>query len=111
MASAELFVGIDVSKAELEVYEHPTDVHWSVSNDPAGHEQLVRRLTRQAPWRVFPITEPQDVSRRTSATFLCKVPGFQYNGSNNPLDPCGVACAASGIYPAWMSGGRGLSDE
>jgi transposase len=71
MASRELFVGIDVSKAELEVYEHPAGVHWSVSNDPAGHEQLVQRLTQQAPTRI--VLEATGGWERAAAYALAEV--------------------------------------
>lgn len=43
------FVGIDVSKAELEVYVRPTGEHWCVTNDAAGYAQLVQRWQVQAP--------------------------------------------------------------
>lgn len=49
MNSTESFVGIDVSKAELDVYVRPDNLHWTVPNDAEGHAQLVRRLSPIAP--------------------------------------------------------------
>lgn len=43
------FIGIDVSKAELEVHVRPTGEHWCVPNDTAGHDQLVKRWQAQPP--------------------------------------------------------------
>ena len=42
MSEAEAYVGIDVSKAELEVAVE--DEGWTVSNDEAGIEVLVEQL-------------------------------------------------------------------
>jgi transposase len=49
MTSTESFVGIDVSKAELDVYVRPDNLHWTVPNDAEGHAQLVRRLSPIVP--------------------------------------------------------------
>jgi len=49
MNNSQSFVGIDVSKAELEVYVRPNGTHWTVHNDAEGHSQLVRRLSTMAP--------------------------------------------------------------
>ena len=37
-----IFVGIDVSKATLDIYVRPDGTHWTVPNDAEGHTQLVR---------------------------------------------------------------------
>jgi transposase len=37
-------VGIDVSKAQLDVALRPTDAGWHVTNDEAGIAGLVERL-------------------------------------------------------------------
>ena len=42
MSEAEAYVGIDVSKAELEVAVE--DEGWTVSNDESGIEMLVEQL-------------------------------------------------------------------
>ena len=41
---AHLFVGVDVSKDRLDIAAHPEPASWSVANDEAGIEDLVRRL-------------------------------------------------------------------
>ena len=45
MAQIVTTVGIDVSKDRLDVAVHPTDEQFSVTNDPIGWRELVRRLT------------------------------------------------------------------
>jgi transposase len=55
MAQTLTFVGIDVSKARLDVHRHPDGAAFSVSNDPAGHRQLrgwMRRCGEPAALRV-----------------------------------------------------------
>ena len=49
MNSTQSFVGIDVSKAELDIYVRPSATHWTVRNDAEGHARLVRRLIAIAP--------------------------------------------------------------
>ncbi|MEH3106217.1 MAG: transposase [Sphingomonas fennica] len=39
-----IYVGIDVSRARLDVHLHPSDERFAVGNDAAGRRQLVRRL-------------------------------------------------------------------
>jgi transposase len=41
---SHVFVGVDVSKDRLDVATHPEPGSWSVSNDEAGIEDLVKRL-------------------------------------------------------------------
>ena len=43
------FVGIDVSKAELDVYVRPSGTSWTVPNNAEGYAQLVCRLNTIAP--------------------------------------------------------------
>lgn len=43
------FVGIDVSKARLDVAERPSKAQWSESNDERGITTVVERLKRSAP--------------------------------------------------------------
>ena len=45
----EVFVGIDVSKAQLDVAVRPSGEVWSVSNDEAGFAALVTRLAPLTP--------------------------------------------------------------
>ena len=49
MNSSPSFVGIDVSKAELDIYVRPDGSHWMVPNDAKGHTQLVDQLSPIAP--------------------------------------------------------------
>ncbi len=44
-----MFIGIDVSKATLDVAVHPSVEAWQASNDVRGIETLVERLTGHAP--------------------------------------------------------------
>src|SRR3954452_20671187 len=49
MAEPLTFVGIDVSKAHLDVAVRPTGAAFRLSNDPAGLAALVERLRPPAP--------------------------------------------------------------
>lgn len=49
MAEPSVFVGIDVSKAVLDVAVHESPEVWSVANDEAGVADLVRRLLSLRP--------------------------------------------------------------
>ena len=49
MATAPIYVGIDVSKAALDVAVRPGDTAFRVANDPAGLAELVERLRPMAP--------------------------------------------------------------
>ena len=44
MSEPQVLVGIDVSKAQLDVALRPTDDCWHVSNDEPGIARLVERL-------------------------------------------------------------------
>jgi transposase len=44
-----VFVGIDVSKARLDVHVRPAGNEWSVGNDEAGHSELVQQLVALTP--------------------------------------------------------------
>jgi len=46
------FVGIDVSKQQLDIAVHPTQERWQVAYDEAGSAQVVRRLRELAPCRI-----------------------------------------------------------
>lgn len=48
----DLFVGIDVSKAHLDVAVHQPASHWRVSNTEQGIAELVRRVQALAPTRI-----------------------------------------------------------
>lgn len=49
-------VGIDVSKAQLDIAIRPTAEHFSVANDDAGHKELRKRLLKLKPDRI--VLEP-----------------------------------------------------
>ena len=49
MESPAVFVGIDVSKAELEVYVRPQGICGTFANDAAGQQKLVKRLQSLCP--------------------------------------------------------------
>jgi transposase len=44
-----IVIGIDVSKAELAIAEHPSGLHWSSATTPAAIDALVARLTAHPP--------------------------------------------------------------
>ncbi|MCK5484239.1 MAG: IS110 family transposase [Gemmatimonadetes bacterium] len=48
----DVFIGIDVSKAWLDVATSRDEETWTVPNTPAGVEDLVSRLQEQAPARI-----------------------------------------------------------
>jgi len=47
--STEIFVGLDVAKAQLDVAVRPSGERWSVANDESGIAQLVGRLRALRP--------------------------------------------------------------
>lgn len=49
MTHTAIFVGLDVSKAQLDVAVHIPAAVWRVDNDPEGIQDLVTRLTALAP--------------------------------------------------------------
>ena len=49
MSEPQVFVGIDVSKAQLDVALRPTEDHWHVSHDEVGIPGLVERLQAVQP--------------------------------------------------------------
>lgn len=49
MGSIEFFVGVDVSKAELEVGVIPESKTWKVSNDGPGIQRLIDNLVKLSP--------------------------------------------------------------
>jgi transposase len=52
MSDEAQWVGIDVSKAQLDVVVLPGEQSWQVRNDAAGHRSLVERLQHVRPERV-----------------------------------------------------------
>ena len=52
MAQGEVMVGVDVSMARLDVARWPGGESFSLSNDPAGVEQLLTRMLELRPQAV-----------------------------------------------------------
>lgn len=52
MSTSSVWVGIDVSQKQLDLYVHPLGKTLSVTNDPEGIEQLIAFLTPLQPERV-----------------------------------------------------------
>src|SRR2546427_8171349 len=49
MVSPQIFVGIDVAKAHLDIALRPTGTRWTVANDEAGIAALVTQLHGMSP--------------------------------------------------------------
>ncbi|HSM50449.1 MAG TPA: IS110 family transposase, partial [Thermoanaerobaculia bacterium] len=49
MQTPEVFIGIDVSKAHLDIAAHPSGERWRVANTPDGVAELLKRLQDLAP--------------------------------------------------------------
>jgi transposase len=49
MSAPQLFVGVDVAKAQLDIALRPTGERWAVVNDDAGIATLVARLQAVQP--------------------------------------------------------------
>jgi transposase len=49
MSQSQLFVGIDVAQAQLDIAVRPTGERWAVTNDEAGIAALVAKLQAVAP--------------------------------------------------------------
>ena len=62
----ELFVGIDVSKAVLDIAVAPTGEGWSVANSTEGMQQLVRKLGEISP-RLIVLEATGGLERRAVA--------------------------------------------
>jgi transposase len=49
MSTPQLFVGLDVAKAQLDLALRPTGEHWAVANEASGIATLVTRLQAVQP--------------------------------------------------------------
>ena len=49
MSAPQVFVGIDVAKAQLDIALRPTGERWTVTNDEPAITALVTRLQEIAP--------------------------------------------------------------
>jgi transposase len=54
MVSRPVFLGIDVSKATLDLAVRPSGETWQVPNDPAAMPALVTRVRAAAPALIVP---------------------------------------------------------
>ena len=86
MLSPECFVGVDVSKAALDVAVRPAGVMWQMGNDKAGICELVRRLGQLEP--VCIVLEATGGYERAAARALFKA-GFPV-AVGNPRPPRGA---------------------
>jgi len=53
MQSSDAFIGIDVSKATLDVCVIPGNRHWRVANDDSGIRDLVKQCKKDRPARII----------------------------------------------------------
>jgi transposase len=90
--SAEVYVGIDVSKAELVVAVRPSGERMTLGNDRAGHQRLVARLGELEPQLVV-VEATGGLQRQVvAALWAAKIP-------------------VAAVNPAWVRNfgkGRGL---
>jgi transposase len=114
MSDPQVFVGIDVSKAQLDVALRPTADGWHVSNDEPGIASLVERLRTVQPTLVVleatgglevPVTGalaeagvPVVVVNPRHARDVAKATGRL--AKTDPLDAQGLAHVAEAVRPA-----------
>ena len=114
MSDPQVFVGIDVSKAQLDVALRPTADRWHVSNDEAGIATLVERLRTVQPTLVVleatgglevPVTGalaeagvPIVVVNPRHARDFAKATGRL--AKTDPLDAQGLAHFAEAVRPS-----------
>jgi transposase len=114
MSDPQVFVGIDVSKAQLDVALRPTADRWPVSNDEAGIATLVERLRTVQPTLVVleatgglevPVTGalaeagvPIVVVNPRHARDFAKATGRL--AKTDPLDAQGLAHFAEAVRPS-----------
>jgi transposase len=114
MSDPQVFVGIDVSKAQLDVALRPTADHWHVSNDEPGIATLVERLRTIQPTLVVleatgglevPVTGalaeagvPVVVVNPRHAREFAKATGRL--AKTDPLDAQGLAHFAEAVRPS-----------
>ena len=82
MADAEVFVGVDVSKARLDVATVPSEQTWSVANDDEGLVELVDKLKGLRPKLVL-MEATGGLERRALARLVAAgVPAMAINPRN-----------------------------
>ena len=93
MTNAEVFVGIDVSKARLDVAVLPNEKTWSTTNDDEGISELVAKLQEQAPSLIL-LEATGGLERRV----LAKLAGAALPAmAINPRNVRDSRCAGEGI--------------
>lgn len=120
--SQELFVGIDVSKATLDVAVLPTNEAWSLPNDERGIAEVVQRLRQLAPPTLVLMEATGGFERQALATIAAAgFPAMAINPRNvrdfaksvgllaktDAIDARALALFADRIRPEW----RPLPDE
>src|SRR5712691_3558465 len=68
MSPSQLFVGIDVAKAQRDIAVRPTGERWTVTNDEAGIAALVAQLQAVAP--TLMVLEATGSSQRAAVAAL-----------------------------------------
>jgi len=82
MTETEVFVGIDVSKARLDVAVLPNEMTWSTTNDDDGISGLVSKLKEQTPHLVL-LEATGGLERRVLARLVgAGVPAMAINPRN-----------------------------
>ena len=82
MTETEVFVGVDVSKARLDVAVVPGEMTWSTTNDDDGISGLVSKLKEQAP-RLVLLEATGGLERRVLARLVgAGVPAMAINPRN-----------------------------
>ena len=82
MTETEVFVGIDVSKARLDVAVLPNEMTWSTTNDDDGISGLVSKLREQAPHLVL-LEATGGLERRVLARLVgAGIPAMAINPRN-----------------------------
>lgn len=74
MADAPVYIGIDVSKALLDVHVRPDDESFSVANDPSGIQELVAELRKRSPALIVLEATGSLEAHTTAALGLNKLP-------------------------------------
>lgn len=120
--SQELFIGVDVSKATLDVAILPTDEAWSVPNTEEGANELVERLRQRPAPKLLLMEATGGLERQALATLAAAgFPAMAVNPRNvrdfakslgrlaktDAIDARILALFAERVRPQW----RPLPDE
>ncbi len=114
MTHTEVFVGIDVSKAQLDIAIHASPDAWAVSNDAVGIQSLVKRLQPLAPACIVLEATGGFESAAAAALYAAELPVAVVNpqrtrafaralgqlAKTDALDASGLAHYAAAVQPA-----------